>query len=137
MSRRMLIVLLAIAIVGLTTLGLVSAKIVGRKKPAVAVDQGQKRRIEPIIVTLKPTGFEPAELTRSRGAFLLMVDNRSNNPDLLFQLNSEHGKREHEQQTRRGGRLDWNKVLDLPPGRYLLTEANHPEWVCQITITAN
>ena len=135
MSRRTLLILLAIALFGLTTIVLVSAEIHGRRNPAV--DQGQKRRIEPVFVTLKPTGFEPAELTRSRGPFLLMVDNRSNNPDLLFLLDGESGKREHVQQTRTGGKLDWNKVLDLPPGRYLLTEADHPNWVCQITITAN
>lgn len=133
MSRRILLIALAIAVVGLTTIVFVSAAKRGRGNAAV----DQKRRIEPFIVTLTPTGFEPAELTRSRGAFLLMVDNRSNNPDLLFHLNAENGKREHEQQTRKGGRLDWNKVLDLPPGRYVLTEANHPDWVCKITITAN
>src|SRR5262245_1750860 len=121
MSRRILLILLAVALVGLATLVLVSAEKRGRSAPVV--DQGQKQRIEPIIVTLNPTGFECRELTRPRGAFLLMVDNRSNNPDLLFHLDAEHGKREHEQQTRKGGRLDWNKVLDLPPGRYSLTEA--------------
>jgi hypothetical protein len=128
----MLLIVLAVTLLGLTTLVLVSAEKRGRGN--AAVDQNQKRRIEPVFVTLKPTGFEPAELTRRRGAFLLMVDNRSNNPELLFHLDGEHGKREHEQQTRRGGRLDWNKVVDLPPGRYLLTEANHPQWVCKITI---
>ena len=132
MSRRMLLIVLAIVLVGLTAIVFVSAKKRGRGN--AAVDQAQKRRIEPVFVTLKPTGFEPAELRRPRGAFLLMVDNRSNNPDLFFHLDRENGKREHEQQTRKGGRLDWNKYLDLPPGRYLLTEANHPEWVCKITI---
>ena len=135
MSRRMLLIVLAIALLSLTTIVLVSAEKRSRKNPVV--DQGQKRRIEPVIVTLKPTGFEPKELTRPRGLFLLMVDNRSNNPNLLFRLDRENGKREHEQQTRNGGKLDWNKALDLAPGRYLLTEADHPEWVCQITITAN
>ena len=133
MSRRTLIVLLAIAFLSLISLVLVSAEIRGHRKSAVF--QGQKRRIEPVFVTLKPTGFEPKELKRPRGLFLLMVDNRSNNPNLLFHLDGESGKREHEQQTRAGGRLDWNKALDLPPGRYLLTEANHPKWVCEITIT--
>ena len=134
MSRRILIVL-SIAVLSLTTIVLVSAE--KRRRGIPVVEQGQKRRIEAVIVTLKPTGFEPKELTRPRGLFLLMVDNRSNNPNLLFQLNRENGKREHEQKTRAGGKLDWNKPLDLPPGRYLLTEADHPEWVCQITITAN
>jgi hypothetical protein len=128
----MLLILLAIALFGLSAIVFVSAKKGGRGNTVAA--QGQKRRIEPVFVTLTPTGFEPAELTRSRGAFLLMVDNRSNNPDLLFHLDRENGNREHEQQTRKGGRLDWNKYLDLPPGRYLLTEATHPGWVCKITI---
>ena len=132
MSRRTLLILLATALFGLTTIVFVSAEIRGRRNPAI--EQGQKRRIEPVFVTLKPTGFEPAELTRPRGPFLLMVDNRSNNPNLLFHLDGESGKREHEQQTRKGGKLDWNKVVDLPPGRYLLTEANHPNWICKITI---
>ena len=135
MSRRTLLILLSIAVLTLTTIVLVSAEKRDRGKPVV--EQGQKRRIEAAIVTLKPTGFEPKELTRPRGLFLLRVDNRSNNPNLLFRLDRENGKREHEQQTRAGGKLDWNKPLDLPPGRYLLTEADHPEWVCQITITAN
>ncbi len=135
MSRRILLILLAVTVLSLSTIVFVAAEKRSHKKPVV--DQGQKRRIEPFIVTLKPTGFEPAELTRPRGMFLLIVDNRSNNPDLLFRLDGENGKREHEQQTRKGGRLDWNKPLDLPPGRYLLTETNHPEWVCKITITAN
>ena len=135
MSRKMLLILSAIALLSLTTIVFVSAKVRGGKKPVVV--QGQKRRIEPVIVTLTPTGFEPAELTRRRGLFLLMVDNRSNNPDLLFRLDAENGKRQHEQQTRKGGRLDWNKPLDLPPGRYSLTVADHPDWVCEITITAN
>lgn len=26
-------------------------------------------------------------------------------------------------------------VFDLPPGDYLLTEANHPGWVCRIKVT--
>jgi len=131
----MLLILLAITLAGLTTIVFVSAEKRSHKNPVV--DQKQKQRINPVFVTLTPTGFEPAELTRSRGAFLLMVDNRSNNPNLVFHLDGENGKREHEQQTRKGGRLDWNKILDLPPGRYLLKEADHPSWVCQITITAN
>jgi len=135
MSRRILLILLAISSLSLSTIVFVAAEKRSHKPPVV--DQGHKRRIEPVIVTLKPTGFEPTELTRPRGMFLLIVDNRSNNPDLLFHLNGENGKREHEQQTRKGGRLDWNKPIDLPPGRYSLTVVDHPDWVCQITITAN
>jgi hypothetical protein len=31
--------------------------------------------------------------------------------------------------------MDWNSgLLRLAPGHYLLTEANHPQWSCHITI---
>jgi hypothetical protein len=96
--------------------------------------KGPKQRIDPVIITLRPTGFEPKEITRSRGLFLLVVNNRSNNPDVLLRLDRETGQREHEERVK-GGKLDWRKPFDLHPGRYLLSEAYHPEWVCRITIT--
>jgi hypothetical protein len=30
----------------------------------------------------------------------------------------------------------WSRLLDLQPGQYTLTEANHSDWVCNFTITA-
>jgi hypothetical protein len=98
--------------------------------------QGNKRkqRIDPVVITLHPTGFEPKEITRSRGLFLLVVNNRSNNPDVLLRLDRETGQREHEERVK-GGKLDWRKPFDLHPGRYLLSEAYHPGWICRITIT--
>jgi hypothetical protein len=35
------------------------------------------------------------------------------------------------------GRREWRQLVTLPPGSYALTEADHPGWVCRITITAN
>lgn len=32
-------------------------------------------------------------------------------------------------------RLNWNNLENLAPGRYVLTEVNHPEWFCYVTIT--
>lgn len=33
------------------------------------------------------------------------------------------------------GRANIHEVLNLPPGKYVLKERNHPDWVCRITIT--
>jgi hypothetical protein len=30
---------------------------------------------------------------------------------------------------------DWNDIMELEPGSYVLTEAEHPKWTCRITIT--
>jgi hypothetical protein len=31
---------------------------------------------------------------------------------------------------------NWSDVIDLQPGRYVLSDGDHPDWVCHITITA-
>jgi hypothetical protein len=63
-----------------------------------------------------------------------MVDNRTGH-DLNFRLARDAGELLHEIPSSRE-QLDWNEVLDLQPGRYVLSELNHPEWTCSITITA-
>lgn len=93
-----------------------------------------KQHIDAVVVTLQPTGFEPKEINRARGLFLLVVDNRSNNPDITLRLDHESGRREHEERVN-GGRIDWQKPFDLHPGNYVLSEASHPNWVCNIRIT--
>jgi hypothetical protein len=102
--------------------------------PALTTGVSAQNRVETEIVTLGSTGFEPGALTRPQGRFYLEVDNRSELPEVEFKISTESGQQlfqaivPHEQ-------LDWQQELDLAPGRYLLTEANHPEWVCQINIT--
>jgi hypothetical protein len=32
--------------------------------------------------------------------------------------------------------LDWTDELRLTPGRYTLTTAERPDWVCHVTVTA-
>ena len=90
-------------------------------------------RVEVELVTLLPTGFEPAEITRPKGRFLFGVNNRTGLTDLSLMLVHESGR------SVGGKRLSkvktWRQVLDLQPGRYALREANHRDWVCRITIT--
>ena len=93
-----------------------------------------KKRVDLVILGLRPTGFEPNEIRRNRGPFMLVVHNRSNNPDISFRLDHESGRREHEEHLQRG-KVDWSKPLDLHPGKYVLSVADHPDWTCQITIT--
>jgi hypothetical protein len=93
-----------------------------------------KRVVETELITLKPAGFEPSEIARPAGEFILMVENRSGQPADL-RVSRESGQHLHEVESSRE-EPDWNELMDLHPGRYVLTEANHPEWVCQIIITA-
>jgi hypothetical protein len=105
--------------------------------PPAAVPQRIRSiaNFESELITITPHGFEPRELTRPQGRFLLMVDNRSGVAATALALTSEAGQRTHQMRVPRE-EPNWSEVVDLPPGRYVLTEADHPRWSCRITITA-
>lgn len=93
----------------------------------------QRERVESELITILPNGFQPAEITRPPGRFLIAIENRSGISAVDFQLDAEPGNRIF-QVSRTWERSDWSEVVNLPPGRYVLTEASHPEWQCVITI---
>jgi hypothetical protein len=101
---------------------------------ASVVPQRRRADIQAELITVAPHGFEPQELTRPRGRFLLMIDNRSGLETVALRLTREDGPRVREMRVPRE-EPDWSEVVDLDPGRYLLTEANHSGWVCVITIS--
>ena len=52
---------------------------------------------------------------------------------LSLQISRVGGALTHQTQVRQG-RPDLSDLIDLLPGEYVLREANHPEWICRITI---
>ena len=109
-----------------------------------------EQRVEVEIVALGPDGFEPSQITRASGLFLLAVDNRAEFERVRLRLNPvvtdamSNGKpaevRVQEPSlldvTVAKERRNLDQFINLPPGNYVLTEAGHPDWVCHITITA-
>jgi hypothetical protein len=85
-------------------------------------------------ITIRPTGFDPAEVTIPQGRFILAVDNRSGLRELTFRLDRESGGRLHEVRMPRES-LSWRALINPAPGTYTLTEANHPDWTGRITVT--
>jgi hypothetical protein len=104
--------------------------------PAPAQSISSQERLEAEIITIRPTGFEPKEINRREGRFLLTVENRSGLEEVSLRLDREAGSRQREARVRRN-KLDWREIVNLPPGRYTLTEADHPDWICHIIISAN
>ena len=101
--------------------------------------QSGPRRVEVEILSIQPNGFEPSQITRSSGRFLLAIDNRSEVEDLRLRLNRVQTHLPEPallDVTVPKERLNLDEYINLPPGNYMLTEANHPDWVCHITITA-
>lgn len=107
----------------------------GSLTPPLAPSTSGRERLETELVTVTPTGFEPVELTRPAGRFILDVDNRSGLEEVELRLDKLRGARERAVRVSRTA-LDWRDTLRLQPGTYVLTEAHHPQWSCRITITS-
>ena len=93
------------------------------------------RRIETELITVTRTGFEPLEITRPQGQFLLDVDNRSELNALDLYLERQNGARERSAKVQKTA-PELRLPLDLSPGTYFLREAGHNSWICTINITA-
>lgn len=114
-----------------------SAVVISQPAFPVAAQSGSPNR-EPLaveLIILRPHGFEPREITRRLGRFMLVVNNRSGLKEMSLRLLRDTGNHLHEERVPRES-LNWKKPVDLPPGHYILTDTNHPEWNCSITITA-
>ena len=101
-----------------------------------AAEQGSQPQIVALPILLKFAGFVPAEITKPAGDYFFSVGNQSGVSEIVLRLAREHGEKLHAVQVKRQ-RLRWRQAVHLTPGNYLLTEANHPLWVCRITITPN
>jgi hypothetical protein len=91
-------------------------------------------RLTSHLITLRSSGFEPAEAVWPRGPFFLSIDNRSNVNDITLRVDRRTGGRLKEVNLKMRKQRSAG-VFNPPPGQYLLTEANHPEWICHITIS--
>jgi hypothetical protein len=98
---------------------------------SASTDNSEPTEVE--LLTLRPAGFEPAEITRRKGPFVLFIDDRSGreNSSLLLQRSNGGQLRAIGLQRQKS---EWNDVVDLTPGTYVLQDGNNPEWQCQITI---
>jgi hypothetical protein len=94
----------------------------------------ERSDIAVLPIYLRRPGFTPGEITRPAGDYFLAVKNFSGVPDIVLRLDRERGGRLHEVKVTRD-RQSWRQNVRLTPGVYLLTEADHPNWVCRITIT--
>ena len=85
------------------------------------------------LITLRPSGFEPAEVARPKGAFVLFIDDRSGKDESSLVLQRVNGGQLRAIGLQRK-KSEWNDVVDLTPGTYVLQDANNSELRCQITI---
>jgi hypothetical protein len=136
----------AVAVAGLTASAWAWLAPTGIARPTAVVNRAdvvvparanlQEDEVQAIVVTVRAGRLEPSELTLPAGDYLLVVQNRSGQRDLIFRFDRETGERLHEARDPER-RLDWSKRFRLTAGVYVLGEADHPELSCRINITPN
>ena len=102
---------------------------------ASTVATDQKSDLMALPIALRMNGFNPQEITRPAGNYLISVTNLTGLPDLTFQLDRENGERLHSAKVPKGKR-SWREHVRLTPGDYVLSVTELPELTCRITITA-
>ena len=118
-SRKgLLIVVLLFAVTGLV-----------HTKVTADVDQQGGR--DEVRLELSSNGFAPAEFQHGPGTFAIAVENKILSGEYTLKLTAEDGTVLNEFQIQKGSSA-W--TVNLPTGRYELTEANHPQWTCRIVV---
>jgi hypothetical protein len=127
--------LLPLIVLVLTSTTLIVARLRLTSLPVIPTQvQHNDVEVEAEVVTITPAGFEPNEITRPSGRFLLAVDNARGLNEVSLYLERQTGIREKLALSRRG-KLKWREIIDLPPGRYILRAANDESWRCNINLT--
>ena len=80
-------------------------------------------QLEVELTTLRPAGFEPAEITRPKGPFVLFIDDRSGK-DTSLVLQRINGERLRAINLERK-KSNWNEVVNLSPGIKFLHPDHH------------
>ena len=123
----------------------VGALIAYGRRPTTSLSSGPERmvtdqlspgRIEAEIIVLRSEGFHPREITRPPGRFLLALQNQSSEEEVSLMLTQESGPSARQIRFAKG-QSKLRDFIELPPGRYVLAETNHPEWRCSIVIASN
>ena len=87
-----------------------------------------------VLITIFPGGFNTTQITSPAIPFFLLIENRSGLSEVSLRLDRLAGNRLRQVTVGRE-QPDWADLLDLTPGNYVLSEANHGDWICRITIT--
>lgn len=99
---------------------------------ALATAIAPVEELEVELINVLPNGFEPVEIVRPAGRFVLLFDNQSRIQPLEFRLERTGMPVVAAVDAR--SKTD-SKVLNLPAGEYHVTEASHPNWNLKLTLT--
>jgi len=102
-------------------------------KTKVMDDSQQQLPADVTLTTLNATGFSPSEIAHEAGRFRIVVRNKSGVADLDLRLDGEQSSRWVERHEL-GEIQGWVATVELEPGTYTITEANHPDRSCRLIV---
>jgi hypothetical protein len=82
---------------------------------------------------IRPTGFETREMTLDAGDYFVVIQNATGLDRFALQIQREGGETIHQVRLPRFKKY-WKHMVTLTPGRYFVSELDHPEWTCVITV---
>lgn len=140
LHRRVLIPILMVVLIGCLSvvLGVKALNRGGQKVSTYSSTSGKGKsgqKIQAEIVTITTRGFGPAEITRSAGPFLLVIEKEGRIQNLDLTLDRDDGENVHKRKLD-SRNLNLREIVDLRPGHYTLKDINHPNLVCRINITS-
>ena len=137
LTKLNLIALCVVALIGIVTFGFGFRDWFNRTAPTAQVKGAAADVSVPLVqelLTLRPTGFDPAELTIPSGNFQLAVDNLTGLSSISLTLTEERKDKLKDIKIDSKNR-DWREEINLKTGVYILSEASNPKWTCRITVT--
>ena len=111
------------------------------QSPAVAIGKNenistttgnlQQGGRDEVRIELTDNGFLPTQVSHLAGTFAIAVENTSARDEYTLRLKANDGTVLRDVAVEKGSTA-WS--VTLQPGRYLLTEANHQQWICTINV---
>lgn len=84
-----------------------------------------------VRVELNTEGFTPSEVQHAPGVFAIAVDNKILSGEYTLKLKAEDQTVLNEFRIQKGSSA-W--TVNLPTGKYILAEADRPQWTCRIVV---
>jgi hypothetical protein len=88
---------------------------------------------EQAVIRLLTSGFNPTQISGAAGQYRLVATRPSRDEEVVLQLKRESGELVQEIEMPQE-KSNWTTLIELEAGSYTLTVANHPQWICHITV---
>lgn len=84
-------------------------------------------------LTIRPTGFAVKEMTISAGDYFVVVQNATGLDRFSLRVELDSGQRIYDLRFPKYQKY-WKQMVHLAAGHYVISEPDHPGWVCRISV---